>query len=383
MSNKRALQDTRAIAALQLADVIGKGHSFDSSALPELPLETRDLGFVRELCFGTLRHYFLLKALVDPLLKKPLAKKDSDIYALLLSGLYQLRFMQTPEHAALNASVNAAKLLNTQWAAGLVNGVSRNLLRKGANDPANDDALTAPAKASHPEWLFKELQKQWPGQIEQIIAYNNSTPPMTLRVNTHLQERADYISMLEAEGIAATANPLSDTAVTLQHGVSVQQLPGFDKGKVSVQDAGAQWAATLLELQPRQNVLDACAAPGGKSIHALQLEPDIRLTALDNQASRLQKLANDLQRCGLKATLAGADAANADSWWQGEPFDRILLDAPCTGSGIISHHPDIKLLRQYNDIAGFAAQQQRLLNALWPLLKTGGQLLYCTCSILP
>ncbi len=384
MAKANASSNPRAIAARLLAKVIGEGRAFDGGSLQTIGLkDSRDIALVRELCFGTLRHYFLLEALISPLLKKSLARKDADIQALLLSGLYQLRFMQTAEHAALNTSVNACQALGKPWAKGLVNAVLRNALRKNLHDPGHCDGLQDWERQSHPRWLFELLKTSWPRDAKQILDYNNAPPSMTLRVDTTLHPRSYYLEQLEEQGIPAMENPVCDTAITLARGVDVARLPGFSSGATSVQDAGAQLAAQMLQLEAGQEVLDACAAPGGKAIHALQLQPSIHLTALDSQAERLEKLKTDLQRCRLQARVIGADAADTASWWRDERFDRILIDAPCSGTGIISHHPDIKLLRRDSDIAGFAAQQMRLLKALWPLLKPGGKMLYCTCSVLP
>jgi len=382
------MKNARAIAATQLANVIAHGHAYDPDSIssikgvdPEL-LDTRDLGLIREICFGTLRHYFLLDTLIKPLLKKPLSRKDADVYSLLLAGLYQLRFMRTPVHAAINSSVEACKEIGKPWAKGLVNAVLRNLIRQELHRIDSFANASTASRFSHPEWLYKQLQNDWPEHIKQIIEYNNTPPPMTLRLADSLDTSA-YLETLATAAIEAVGNPLCESAITLSKAAATSVLPGFAEGKISVQDAGAQLAANLLDLASGQRVLDACAAPGGKSIHMLQLLSDIRLTALDKQPSRLTKLERDLERCQLSANVICADAANPGTWWKGELFDRILVDAPCSGTGIISHHPDIKLLRRPKDAAQFATQQIKLLNALWELLKPGGKLLYCTCSILP
>lgn len=379
------MKNPRAIAARLLTETLSSGKAFETDSLSDFAIDSRDVGLTKEICFGTLRHYFLLDALIKPLLKKPMGKKDGDIYALLLAGLYQLRFMQTPVHAAINSSVDACKELNKLWAKGLVNAVLRNAVRQNLHqtgNPLEEGAISPARKASHPDWLYKQLENDWPEQLEQIVDYNNSPPPMTLRL-APIVDMDSYVEQLTAKGIEASQSPLSKSAITLHKASSVSTIPGFEDGTVSVQDAGAQLAAELLDLQTGQQVLDACAAPGGKSIHALQLAPGIELTALDKQASRLHKLEKDLERCALGAKIIAADASNSKDWWDGEHFDRILLDAPCTGTGIISHHPDIKILRRPKDATQFARQQLKLLNALWGQLKAGGKLLYCTCSILP
>jgi len=379
------MNNPRAIAARQLAEVIFRGRAFDTDALSTQKIDPRDIGLTKEICFGTLRHFYLLDALLKPFLKKPLSKKDSDIHALLLAGLYQLRFMQTPQHAAINSSVEACVELDKPWAKGLVNAVLRNLVRSRLHMSGEFGDVPIPVAQhdSHPGWLYKQLQHDWPGQFQQVIDYNNSPPPMTLRLDTKAIKLTEFLDQLDRNGIAAKPNDICGSAITLEQPVPASRIPLFDNGTVSIQDAGAQLAAGLLDLEPGLRVLDACAAPGGKSVHILQLQPGVQLTSLDNQASRLAKLENDVKRCRLSAVqLVCADAANPAAWWNGELFDRILVDAPCSGTGIISHHPDIKLLRRPGDMSKFAHQQSNLLYELWPLLKHGGKLLYCTCSIL-
>lgn len=380
------MNNSRAIAARQLAETIARGHAFEAESLTVHKIDPRDIGLAREICFGTLRHFFLLDALLNPFLKKPLPKKDTDIHALLLAGLYQLRFMQTPQHAAINSSVEACAELGKPWAKGLVNAVLRNLVRNQLHSTSEfgDPSVTAAQQHSHPQWLYEQLQRDWPNQFQQIIDYNNSPPAMTLRLDTRSVSPADYLDQLEKNGIAARLNTVCDSAITLEQPAAVSSIPFFGDGIVSVQDAGAQRAAGLLDIRPGHSVLDACAAPGGKSVHILQMQPDVQLTSLDNQASRLSKLQNEVDRCGLLSIqLVCDDAARPEQWWNGELFDRILVDAPCSGTGIISHHPDIKLLRRPGDASKFAHQQSNLLYKLWPLLKPEGKLLYCTCSVLP
>lgn len=382
------MKNARAIAATQLANVIAHGQAYDPDSISHIKsvdleqLDTRDIGLIKEICFGTLRHYFLLDTLIKPLLKKPLSRKDTDVYSLLLAGLYQLRFMRTPVHAAINSSVEACRELGKPWAKGLINAVLRNLVRQELHHLDNFANTSTASRLSHPEWLYKRLQNDWPDNLQQIIEYNNAPPPMTLRLVESL-DASNYLETLAASEIEATKNPICEYAITLSKAVPPSLLPGFAEGQTSVQDAGAQLAAILLDMAPGQRVLDACAAPGGKSIHAMQSQPGIQLTALDKQPSRLAKLERDLERCQLSANVICADASNPKTWWKGELFDRVLVDAPCSGTGIISHHPDIKLLRKPKDAAQFAAQQIKLLNALWEILVPGGKLLYCTCSVLP
>ena len=323
-----------------------------------------------------------MNAQLQTLLKKPLNKKDTDIHALLLIGLYQLQYLRTPDHAAISATVEATKGLKKIWAKGLVNAVLRNFLRLQSS--SDKPAKTAEAaNASHPQWLFDKLHKDWPAAWLDIIDYNNTAPAMSLRVNLNRGSRSAYQAELMVAGIDSETDDYCDTAIRLRSAVDISALPGFASGAVSVQDVGAQLAASLLNLDANMLVLDACAAPGGKTVNLLEQEETIRLTAHDSCSERLLNVGESLRRCGYNARCIAADAAQLDDWWDGVLFDRILLDAPCSGTGIISHHPDIKILRRETDIASFAQQQKRLLNALWATLKPGGELLYCTCSVMP
>lgn len=380
------MKDVRALAALSLAGVVA-GNSFNG----QLPagkdtstLSARDQAFFRELVYGTLRFYHQLDANLAPLLKKPMSAKDADIHCLLLLGLYQVEHLRTPDHAAISASVNAARALKKKWACGLVNGVLRNYLRQGReNRQATDgkEGKNAAALWSHPQWLFDKISTDWPQHWQAILQTNNSYPPMSLRVNLSRQSRDEYLKKLEHQGVAASPCEISNSGIRLDKPCDVQQLPGFGEGLASVQGCGAQLAASLLQLQAGQQVLDACAAPGGKSAHILEREK-VSLTAIDNDSERLLRVSDNLHRLKLQASVKEADASEPASWWDGQQFDRILLDAPCSGSGVINRHPDIKLLRQAGDIDYFAGQQLELLQALWPLLAPGGLLLYCTCSVL-
>lgn len=377
--------NARAVAALALSQVLGEGRSL-SSALPaqlaQTPL-TRDAGLVQELCFGTARYHPRLQALLACLIDRPLKRKDSEVQALLLLGLYQLLYMRIPAHAAVAETVSAARQLGKEWASGLINGVLRNFQRNSASLLADVDADDASALA-HPAWLLAMVRKAWPEQWREILIANNARPPMTLRVNARRVTRDDYQARLAAAGMDAIAVAGVASAITLAAPRDVHELPGFADGDVSVQDAAAQLAAFLLDLAPGQRVLDACAAPGGKTCHILEHEAALaELVALDSDARRLVRVQENLDRLGLQASLVCADAGDVAAWWDGVGFDRILLDAPCSATGVIRRHPDIKLLRRADDISLLVAEQQRLLKALWPLLKPGGRLVYATCSILP
>jgi 16S rRNA (cytosine967-C5)-methyltransferase len=333
------------------------------------------------LCYGVLRYYPRLAYLAAQLLNKPLKRKDLDVQQLILIGLYQLAYLKVPAHAAVAETVAATRLLGKDWATGLVNALLRGFQRGAA--PLLAQADTDPvARYAHPAWWLTQLQSDWPAHWQDILAANNQRPPMTLRVNARHGSRDDYAARLQAAGIIAQPVAQAPQALTLENPVDVAQLPGFGEGAVSVQDAAPQLAAPLLELAPGQRVLDACAAPGGKTAHLLETEPSLHVLALDKDAQRLARVQDTLARLQLAADLCHGDAANPPDWWDGKAFDRILLDAPCSGSGVIRRHPDIKLLRTAQDILTLAQQQRCLLDALWPLLARGGILLYATCSVL-
>ena len=328
-----------------------------------------------------LRYYPRLAYLAAQLLNKPLKRKDLDVHQLILIGLYQLIYLKVPAHAAVAETVAVTRLLGKDWAAGLVNALLRSFQR-GAEHllaQANADPV---ARYAHAPWWLTQLQSDWPTHWQNILDANNQRPPMTLRVNAQRGSRDDYAALLQAAGIIAHPVAYAPQALTLEKPVDVAQLPGFSDGATSVQDAAAQLAAPMLNLVPGLRVLDACAAPGGKTAHLLESEPRLQVQALDSDAQRLTRVRDTLTRLHLTAVLRHGDAASPQYWWDGKPFDRILLDAPCSGSGVIRRHPDIKLLRSAQDIVTLAQQQRRLLDALWPLLAQGGILLYATCSVL-
>lgn len=299
---------------------------------------------------------------------------------MLIVGAYQILFTRIPEHAAISSVVEACRGLQKNWATGLVNGVLRNLQR--TRETVLDN-LPAAARAAHPEWLWECLREAWPEYAETIFAANNDYPPMCLRVNALHGTRSEYLAVLQAAGIDAQPCVFADSGLRLNTPCDIAALPNFSEGAVSVQDEAAQLAAPLLLLEPGQRVLDACCAPGGKTGHMLEQQPQLaELWALDSSAERLQRVADNLQRLRLSAQLLCGDATQTD-WWSGQLFDRILLDAPCSGTGVIRRHPDIKLLRSPADIVRLTQLQQQLLNSLWPLLAPGGILVYATCSVLP
>jgi len=374
----------RVAAASVLLSVTRDGVSLNQ-CLPELAAQVaeRDRPLLQELCYGTLRWYPRLNALLSELLEKPFRAKDRDIHVLLACALYQLMETRIPDHAAVNETVAALKKLKKPWAKGLVNGVLRRFIRE--RDSLDTQLADKGAYLhAHPKWLCKRIEQAWPQQAAAIFAANNHPGPMTLRVNQQRLSRDEYLATLQAANIAAKATPLSEDGVQLLKATGVDAIPGFAEGQLSVQDEAAQLAAQLLQLEPGQRVLDACCAPGGKTCHILEREPRLaELVALDIDDSRLERVRENFERLNVQASLVAADAAATVEWWDGQPFDRILLDAPCSATGVIRRHPDIKLLRKPDDIARLAELQAELLDALWPLLKSGGKLLYATCSILP
>lgn len=376
----------RCAAAQVVVEVSQKGQSLDQAMVTVGRRTKTDLYLfprLREMVFGTLRWHGLLDALAQALLDRPLKAKDADLYALILIGLYQLREMHIPAHAAVAETVAAVTPLGKPWAKGLVNALLRRYQRQAENliRGLNSDPAVCSA---HPSWLVERIKQAWPGHWEDILQANNRKPPMCLRVNRLRCKPQDYLDTLKDNHIEATTSPHSAVAITLEQPMGVSALPGFGQGLVAVQDLAAQQAAPLLDLKPGQRVLDACAAPGGKACHILETEPHLQeLVALDVSAKRLQKVQENLDRLGLKARLVEGDALEPHAWWDGEAFDRILLDAPCSGSGVIRRHPDIKLLRTPKDVEALVERQKNLLDSLWPLLGSGGKLVYVTCSILP
>jgi 16S rRNA (cytosine967-C5)-methyltransferase len=376
--------DTRACAARVLVQVVSGGRSL-ADALPDAlqsVSDARQRALVQELAYGTLRWFYRIDALLRQLMKKPLKQRDSDIRCLLLIGLYQLTQLGMLQRVAVNETVQSTAALNKPWARGLVNAVLRNFQRRADSLEVTVDS-DATVKFAHPAWLVERLQADWPHNWEAILAANNARPPFSLRVNQQRITRDEYLDELTARSIDALPLPHVAAGLMLKKPVAVEKLPGFSAGVVSVQDGAAQLAAGLLSLAPGQRVLDACAAPGGKTAHILELEPEIdRLTAIDIDERRLRRIEENLSRLSLHAELQQGDAAEPAAWWDGRPYDRILLDVPCSATGVIRRHPDIKLLRKPGDVATLVSAQDRLLQALWPLLVPGGMLLYSTCSVL-
>lgn len=370
----RPLRDLQRRAAMVLESVVTDGaalHQVLPPLMADLPTPS-DRGALQDMTYGSLRQLGRLDAWLDALLERPLT--DSALGWLLRVGLYQLAFSRAPAHVIVHNAVEAA---GTGWRRGLANAVLRNFQRRRA--ALDHLADTQPrARWSHPVWWQEKLAVAYPDRWQAVLAASLLHPPFTVRVNRRRSDVATYLGRLSASNI--DARQTGPDALTLARALPVTQLPGFDAGEVSIQDAGAQWAARLLDAQPGERVLDACAAPGGKTGHLLERAP-LDLVALDSDASRLVRVRENLDRLGLEARLIVGDAAQPASWWDGRPFDRILADVPCSASGVVRRNPDVKWLRRPEDIAGFAAQQARMLDALWPLLAPGGTLLYATCSI--
>ncbi|WP_236236197.1 16S rRNA (cytosine(967)-C(5))-methyltransferase RsmB [Pseudomonas faucium] len=374
----------RLAAARALAAVLSGKASLNSSLPAQLDkVEERDRGLTQDLAFGTARWQPRLDLLAAQLLQKPFKAADADVQALLLVGLYQLFYTRIPAHAAIGETVGCADKLKKPWAKGLLNAVLRRAQREGEAllaDMERDPVV----RTAHPRWLQKQLKAFWPEQWEAICAANNAHPPMILRVNRRHHSRDAYLALLAEAGIAASACQYSRDGIVLGEACDVRGLPGFAEGWVSVQDEAAQLSADLLELARGQRVLDACCAPGGKTCHLLEAEAGLaHVVAIDLEAKRLTRVRENLERLKLDAELIACDARDTASWWDGKPFQRILLDAPCSATGVIRRHPDIKLTRQADDIPALATLQGELLDALWPTLEVGGMLLYATCSSLP
>ncbi len=338
-------------------------------------LTAQQLGAVNDLSYGTLRFGFQLDCVLAELLNKPM--QDADLRWLLLIALYQLEHTRAAPYAIVDHAVRTATALGYAHAGGLVNAVLRNFLRKREAILAKAQ-LTDVGRFAFPQWWITRLRCQYPQHYAAILEACNTHPPLTLRVNCRRTGVADYLAELAKNDIAARQT--GDWAVRIEQPVAVDRLPGFSAGVVSVQDAAAQYAAPLLDAQPGMRVLDACAAPGGKTTHLLEIA-ELDLTAIDSDATRLQRVRENLDRLQLAATLVTADVQALDTWWDGKPFDRVLADVPCTASGVVRRHPDIKWLRRAVDIARFASQQRNMLDALWRVLASGGKLLYATCSI--
>jgi 16S rRNA (cytosine967-C5)-methyltransferase len=377
---ERAGAAVRAGAARIVARVVRERVAVDDAleAGPSFP--GRDASLLAALVFGALRWHYRLEWQTARLLSRPLKARQDELAALLRIGLLQLQHFRIPEHAAVSATVDAAAELGLRGAAGLVNAVLRRYQRERE---ALDTQIAAYDEAafSHPRWLVDTLRRERPDEWRAILEANNAAAPMWLRVNSRRLPRAEYLERLAAAGLGARPSPEVATAVVLDEPQPVVALPGFAAGDVSVQDVAAQRAVEFLDLRPGQRVLDACAAPGGKTGHILEACDVAEVWAVD-RAARLPLVRSNLERLGLSAKLVAGDATRPADWWDGSRFDRILLDAPCSAVGVIRRHPDIKLRRRPEDVAAVVRLQAELLRGLWPLLAPGGRLVYATCTLL-
>ncbi len=360
--------------------VVVEGRSLNDALdeqLPSIPLDI-DRSFVKAMCFGVSRWYFKLDFILAQLVPKPIRHEEVRLLAMI--GIYQLEYTRVKPHAAVSETVSA--LGDKAWAKPLINAVLRNFQRQRERLLALAE-IDECALWSHPAWLLGKIRKNWPSQCEQVFEQSNRPPPMTVRVNLRQSSREEYLLTLKQAGMIAHACPFAESGVTLESPVSVQSLPGFAEGLVSVQDESAQLAAGLLELDQGQRVLDVCAAPGGKTLHILESRADLaEVVALDIASDRLARVSENLSRAKLNAKVLCGDALEPQTWWDGKPFDRILLDAPCSATGVIRRHPDIKLLRKPSDLPKLVEVQRRILENIWPLLAEDGLLVYATCSLL-
>lgn len=376
------MNDTRALAAQVLAAVALDGRSLRETLAPTQTqlADPRDRALLTAIASEGARAWPRYDAALDLLLDKPLRKREPLVHALLIVGLVQLEILQLPPHAAVAATVEAARTLRRPAFANLINAVLRRWLRECEVLNARLDRDPV-ARTAHPQWLIDAIGHDWPQQAEPVLAANNAASPPMLRVNARRTTREAMIAALQVQRVAASAHPFLRDALVLDEHADIARLPEFREGKLSVQDGAAQLAADLLDVRNGMRVLDACAAPGGKACHLLE-RADIQLLALDREPQRVIRIRENLARLHLQCDVRVGDAAEPTAWWDGKPFDRILLDAPCSATGVIRRHPDIKLHRRADDIPALAKQQRTLLDALWPLLQPGGRLLYATCSIL-
>jgi len=371
----------RAVAAEIVDGVVNGGQSLDAAISGnEQRVSATQRALLRMLCYGTLRHHWQLQEWIDQLVTKPLRKRDRVINALLAVGVYQIVEMHIPDHAVVSETVEAARQLQRPKLAGLVNACLRRFVRDelSSRSPKSEES-----RWNHPGWLIDRIRKDWPDDWQAILTANLERAPMWLRSNSCRNTAEEYQQRLQADGVEAELLGGVPDAVRLIEPQAVDNLPGFAAGDASVQDAAAQIAARWLLKDVEGRVLDACAAPGGKSGHLLEIGGDnLSLVCVDSDESRTLSIAENLARIGKNATIIAADASKPEEWWDETLFDAILLDAPCSASGVIRRHPDIKLLRRESDLASLAVLQRQLLEALWPLLAPGGRLLYATCSVL-
>lgn len=388
MNNKKnKILSARSLAAIVCQQVIEEGRSLDD-ALFRLPenCEKSDRAFIQKLSFGVIRFYWQLDSDSKAFLKKPPRKKDSIIRFIILLGIYQIKHTDTPEHAAVSATVKCCDQLDKKWSKALVNACLRGFLRQQEKSSPSEPTTSAAENHSHPEWLAHSIRAAWPEHANTVLLANNQQAKPCLRVNTKLCQRDEYLALLKQQGITSANDPYSPFGIRLANSTPVRELPNFDKAWVSMQDTASQFIATFFNAKSGHHVLDACAAPGGKTTLLLEQSADsITVDAVDVGGKRNEKLLSTLSRFSdtKRVRILKGDASKPETWWDGKHYDRILLDAPCSGLGVIRRHPDIKHHRSLDDIANLKIIQQEILVACWEMLKPGGELLYTTCSILP
>ena len=374
--------DLRADTAWVIFQVLEQGKSSrEALAMAQARHSKQDAAWLQEMAMGVFRHLPQLQIWLRELLEQPLTGSKKILEHVILLGFYQQAYSRVSDHAAVAATVNAAEVLGGKSLKGLINAILRNFQRQQLAAQASDNPII---QSGLPKWLYKRLANAYPQEIESIVSGMNQPAPIWLRVNQQQCTHHHYCNALTDAGISFALSEQHPDAVILLDRAPITTLPGFTEGWFSVQDGAAQLAAPLLDAQPGERILDCCAAPGGKSAHILERSTALaELIALDSEASRLERMTENLNRLQLHANIVCADAAEVESWWDGKPFDRILLDAPCSATGVIRRHPDIRWLRKSADIEVLEALQYKILTNLWRTLKTGGTLLYATCSVLP
>tara|TARA_B100000614_G_scaffold1767_1_gene1927 strand:- start:370 stop:1674 length:1305 start_codon:yes stop_codon:yes gene_type:complete len=374
--------DLRADTAWVIFQVLEQGKSSrETLAIAQARHSKKDAAWLQEMAMGVFRHLPQLQIWLRELLEQPLKGSKKILEHVILLGFYQQAFSRVSDHAAVAATVNAAEVLGGKGLKGLINAILRNFQRQQLAEQVSDNPII---QSGLPKWLYKRLANAYPQELESLLSGMNQPAPIWLRVNQQQCTQPDYCNALAEADIRFALSEAHPDAVILLDRTPITTLPGFAEGWFSVQDGAAQLAAPLLDAQPGERILDCCAAPGGKSAHILERTSGLaELIALDSEASRLTRMTENLQRLQLHANLVCADAAEVNSWWDGKPFDRILLDAPCSATGVIRRHPDIRWLRKSADIEVLQALQHKILSNLWRTLKPGGTLVYATCSVLP
>jgi 16S rRNA (cytosine967-C5)-methyltransferase len=377
---RKNLQNPRLAAVKALSDVFDSGKNLtDSKALSKIR-DSRDSALARHLAYGVIRWLPALEWLAAGLLSKPVKKRERDVQRLLLLGLQQLWHDQTASHAAVNETAECARLLGKPWAVGLINAVLRRFQRE--REELLGKLAQSPKHHAHPQWLLNDIQNDWPGSWQAITDANNQQAPMWLRINRLEAKESKLRKDLKDAGFEVLDHPFAPDAIGIEPAAPVGKIPGFNNGWLSVQDPAAQLARDLLNPVAGDRILDACAAPGGKTAHLLESCPGIGLTVLDRQPLRVEQIHQTLERLKLTADVKTADATAVESWWNGQKFNKILLDAPCSATGVIRRHPEIKWHRSREQVGTVVSAQAELLEALWPLLENDGFLVYATCSVL-